>query len=70
LLTAYAAGLAIPFLILGVTADRGAAWLRDHQRIAQGVEIVGGTLLIVLGIFVFTGSLAQVLSYVVPRNPL
>lgn len=70
LLAVYAAGLAIPFLLLGITADRGAAFLERHQGLARGVEVVGGVLLIVLGIFVFTGSIAELLSYVVPRNPL
>lgn len=70
LLAAYAAGLALPFLALGVSADRGAAWLRRHRRLARGVEVVGGVLLVVVGIFVFTGSVARFLSYVVPRSPL
>lgn len=70
LLAAYAAGLAIPFLLLGVTADRGAAWLDRHKGLARGTEIVGGVLLIALGIFVFTGSLARLISLVVPKNPL
>lgn len=70
LLALYAAGLAIPFLALGVTADRGAAWLKRHQGLARGTEIVGGILLIVVGIFVFTGSIARLISYVIPKNPL
>jgi cytochrome c-type biogenesis protein len=70
LLGVYALGLAVPFLLLGATADRGAAWLDRHEGLARGVEVGGGVLLIVVGIFVFTGSLARFLSYVVPRNPL
>lgn len=70
LLGIYALGLAIPFLALGLTADRGAAFLNRHRGLARGTEIVGGILLILVGIFVFTGSLAELLSYIVPRNPL
>jgi cytochrome c-type biogenesis protein len=70
LLGLYALGLAIPFLALGVTADRGAAWLREHSSLARVVEVAGGVLLIVLGVFVFTGSIARFVSYVVPMNPL
>jgi cytochrome c-type biogenesis protein len=70
LLALYAAGLAIPFLFLGLTAERGAAFLQRHQGLTRGVEVVGGVLLIVLGIFVFTGSVALLISYVVPSSPI
>jgi len=63
LLLAYAVGLALPFLLVGLAADRGAALLRRFGRATQVIEIVGGVLLIVLGIFVFTGSTARFTSY-------
>ena len=69
LLTAYSAGLAIPFLLLGITADRGAAVLKRYRGVTRWVELVGGVLLILLGIFVFTGALPRLISYVIPANP-
>lgn len=63
LLGAYAAGLAIPFLALGVTADKGAEFLGRHRTATRYVEVAGGVLLILLGIFVFTGAIARFTSY-------
>lgn len=69
LLALYSAGLAVPFLVLGITADRGAAFLRKHASVARSVEVVGGVILILLGIFVFTGSLARFTSYLGIASP-
>lgn len=65
LLAVYAAGLGVPFLALGWTADRGTAFVERHATAARWFERVGGAVLIVLGIFVFTGSLARLTSYVI-----
>src|SRR6266545_3078271 len=53
LLLVYSAGLAVPFLLVGVGFDRamGASrWLRDHYGI---VRIVSGGLLVGLGLLLF-----------------
>lgn len=63
LLGAYAAGLAIPFLALGVTADKGAELLARYGKATRYVEVLGGIILILLGIFVFTGAIARFTSY-------
>ncbi len=63
LLGVYALGLAVPFLALGLTAERGAALLRRFARASRVIEIVGGVLLILLGIAVFTGQAARLTSY-------
>lgn len=65
LLGVYAAGLAVPFLALGLFADRGAAFVRRFGRVAHSVELVGGVLLIALGIAVFTGATTRLQSLVV-----
>ncbi|MHB8605284.1 MAG: cytochrome c biogenesis CcdA family protein [Thermoplasmatota archaeon] len=65
LLGVYALGLAIPFLVVGYFAERANGVLRRFSRAARVVEIVGGILLIALGIAVFTGALARLLTYVV-----
>ena len=62
LAVAYSLGLGIPFLLiaLGVGwAARSTAFFRRHIRV---VNIVGGVLLIVLGLFMVTGAWTAVMS--------
>lgn len=63
LLATFSFGMALPFLAFGLAADQGAALLRRWSRATRVVEVVGGVLLIVLGIFIFTGSTNRVLSF-------
>ena len=59
LLLAYAAGLAIPFLVVlfAMRRFRGlAGWLDEHRRL---VEVVTGTLVAGVGVLVFTGAFAR-----------
>lgn len=65
LLAVYSAGLSVPFLILGLSAERGAAFLARFRRTTRGVELIGGILLIGLGILVFTGQLPRFLSLII-----
>lgn len=65
LLAVYSLGLAVPFLVLGVTAERGAAVLQRFAKATRAVEVVGGVLLVILGVLVFTGQLARFLSLLV-----
>jgi len=56
LLALYSAGLGIPFLglALGFRRMRGSLdWLRRHGR---GIEILGGTLLVGVGLLFVTGE--------------
>jgi cytochrome c-type biogenesis protein len=65
LLGAYAAGLAVPFVAVGLSAGRSAAFLRRFGRASRAVEVVGGLLLALLGIAVFTGAASRLQSLVV-----
>ncbi len=65
LLAVYSAGLGVPFLVIGFSAERSTAVLQRFRRTTIWIERVGGGILIVLGIFVFTGSLTRVISYVI-----
>ena len=59
LLAVYSAGLAIPFLISAVAFNRATTvfrWLRDHYVV---ITAASGVLLIVMGVLVFTGELAD-----------
>jgi cytochrome c-type biogenesis protein len=59
LLSAYSAGLAIPFLI----AALGVGWvsniLRKYGKVTRYVEIGMGALLVIVGIFLLTGIFGQ-----------
>lgn len=65
LLVAYAAGLAIPFVLvaLGATAvSHRLGWLRTHQR---AVNLVTGGMLVVVGFLMITNTFAK-LSALLP----
>ncbi len=56
LLLAYSLGLGIPFLLLAwgySRAGRVFSWFRRHAR---GVEIVGGSVLVMMGVLMITGA--------------
>ena len=56
LLFVYSLGLGIPFLLLGLgyaSGRRVFAWLRRHGR---AVEIVGGSVLLLMGVLMITGA--------------
>lgn len=62
LLLVYSLGLGFPFLLLARGYASGArvfAWLRRHGR---AVEIGGGSLLIVMGALMFTGTWTRLFS--------
>jgi cytochrome c-type biogenesis protein len=57
LLTAYALGLGIPFLLAALLLERATDSLRKLQKHMRVIEIASGVLLIVIGVLVFTGLL-------------
>jgi cytochrome c-type biogenesis protein len=66
LLIAYAAGLALPFVLvaLGATAvSRRLGWFRDHYR---AVSVVTGALLVVVGFLMLTNTFARLSGLLTP----
>jgi cytochrome c-type biogenesis protein len=63
LLLAYALGLGIPFLIVGLFAGEVQQWLNRLGNTARYINMAFGILLIGLGILVFTGDLARVANF-------
>jgi peroxiredoxin len=57
LLTAYSLGLGIPFLLTAGLMEGAQAILRRLQRYMRKIELVSGSLLIVIGFLVASGSL-------------
>lgn len=62
LLLAYSVGLMLPFLIVGLFTAKSSQFLSAHPKIINTVSIIGGIILIILGILVFTGSFALLVS--------
>ncbi len=63
LLSAYSAGLGIPFILTGLAVDRFFAVSKRVKRHMRAVEIVAGGLLVVIGLLVFTDSLQWLSQY-------
>lgn len=66
LLVAYAAGLAVPFILvaLGATAvSRRLGWLRDHNR---AVSLTTGGMLVLIGFLMITNTFARLSGVFVP----
>jgi cytochrome c-type biogenesis protein len=59
LLTAYSAGLAIPFLLAALGIGRAAESMRRHARLLKGISLMTGVVMIILGILLLTGTLSQ-----------
>lgn len=56
LLALYSLGLGLPFIALGLGFQRARgslAWLRRHAR---GIEVVGGTVMVAVGVLFVTGA--------------
>ncbi len=66
LLVAYAAGLAIPFILVAVGAtsvSHRLGWLRDHHT---AVSAVTGAMLVLVGFLMITNTFARLSSLFVP----
>ena len=63
LLTAYSAGLAIPFLLTALGIGRAAELMRSNARTIQIVSKVTGVVMVIIGILLFTGTLERLAQY-------
>lgn len=60
LLSAYSAGLAIPFLVAALGVGWVSGTLRKYGKVMHYVEIGMGVILIVIGVMLFTGTFARI----------
>lgn len=60
LLSAYSAGLAIPFLIAALGVGWVSMTLRKYGKVMHYVELVMGVILVVIGIMLFTGIFERI----------
>lgn len=70
LLAFYSAGLGIPFLITGISVTAFYKVFDKFKRHLHKVEIVGGVLLIVIGILIFTNYITVLSAYLAKWFPL
>jgi len=60
LLSAYSAGLAIPFLIAALGVGWVSLTLRKYGKVMHYVEVVMGVALIIIGVMLFSGTFALI----------
>jgi cytochrome c-type biogenesis protein len=63
LFLSYAVGLGVPFLLVGAFTAQASGFIAKYEHIASWVNKIFGIVLIILGIFVFTQTLASVASF-------
>jgi cytochrome c-type biogenesis protein len=59
----YAVGLGVPFLVVGLFASQAAGFFERHAKGLSYVNKIFGVILIIIGIFVFTGSLSELANF-------
>lgn len=69
LLTAYAAGLAIPFLLTALLLERFLEWFQGFRRYLPWVERTSGVLLLLLGILLVTDRFTLLAGYLQGLTP-
>ncbi len=63
LLLTYSLGLGIPFILLGVFLSRATGLIRSMSKHLKYYSVILGSLIILLGILVFTNQLALIASF-------
>ncbi len=70
LLSSYSAGLGIPFLLTGMSLTAFYNAFDKIKHHFRKMEIVGGSLLVIVGVLVFTNSLTIITSYLLKWFPV
>ncbi len=65
-LLAYALGLGLPFLLVGILLERAGPLLRPVRRYTGPLSFIGGVILILLGMLILTGHLDQLTNTLLP----
>lgn len=63
---AYAIGLGLPFIVIGVMLDRGVGALARLRRHSLRLERAGGAVLVLVGVLLVTGLWDRVLTTIQP----
>lgn len=70
LLAVYAAGIGLPFLLAAFAVKPFMAFLGKFRRHMRKVEITIGGLLVVTGVAIFTGSIADAANWILETFPV
>jgi len=63
LLLIYALGLGVPFILVGLAIDRVGPLVRRINRYTGPISILGGAIMVVTGVLILSGRLAQLANY-------
>ena len=63
LLSAYSAGLAIPFLIAALGVGWVSTTLRKYGKVMRYIEIAMGVVLVIIGVMLFSGTFERLAQY-------
>lgn len=69
LLLAYILGLAVPFFLVALFAERIKGWLRKAGRLSHYVELFAGVVLLLVGILLLTGTYSALNSFFLRITP-
>ena len=69
LLTVYALGIGLPFLLAAFAVKPFMSFLGRFRKHMRTVELAIGALLVITGIAIFTGSLAEVSNWILETFP-
>ena len=70
LLSAYALGLGVPFLLAALFVDRAARLLERLRSFGAALQIVGGVVLVALGVAMVTGRLTEFSLWILQTFPV
>ena len=59
----YTLGFVLPFLAVGLFTDHPSGTVRKHQLVVRYTVKIGGVLMVLMGIFMFTGTMNNVTGY-------
>jgi len=68
LLAGYSLGLGIPFLLFALALDRASGILRSLKRHIRTIQLINGTLLVLIGLALLTKQLALIARWAQEHN--
>lgn len=68
-LLAYILGLAVPFLLVALFAERLKGWLRRAGRLSHYVELLAGVVLLLVGVLLLTGTYTALNTFFLRITP-
>jgi cytochrome c-type biogenesis protein len=70
LLLSYSLGLGIPFILMGVFFSRFTRFIKSMSKHLKYYSVIMGSLIVVLGVLVYTNQLAAIASFPLLNNVL